>query len=168
MPLFGSLRDLCIINDIGQEVLNLASQRCIYYKFKLDETKVNIYGESTGTKIYFEPVVLDALIERFDQTNPTSDIGVDYTQLIDFKFQRPKLKELGLLCEPGDIIMYNEDYFEVDEVIQNRLFLGNDEDFSYPIEGEDVTNEKAGESITIVCKTHYVPADRVQITEERR
>lgn len=168
MPLFGSERDVCIINGIATEIIGIVSQRVLYYKFKLNETKVNIYGESAGTKIYFEPVVLDALIERSDQTNPTSDIGVDYTQIVNFKFQRPDLKLIGLLCEPGDIILYNEDYFEVDEVVQNRLFLGNDPDFFYPIAGEDVTNTVAGDNITIVCRTHYVPADRVQITEERR
>lgn len=166
MSLFGSARDLCVINGINSEIIGLITQKIAYYKYVINKTKVNIYGESTGTKIYYEPVLMDALIERAPQANPSSDMGVNYTQTIDFKLQRPKLKLQGLLCEPGDIIMYNEDYFEVHEVVQNQLFLGNDPDFSYALPGETATND--GENISVICKTFYVPADQVQITEERR
>ena len=52
MALFGRDRDISLFRSINTELLrDVITQQCAYYKFRLDETKVNIYGESSGVKI---------------------------------------------------------------------------------------------------------------------
>ena len=52
MALYGAARDISLFRHVNRELIgNIVSQECVYYKFKLDETKVNLYGESSGAKI---------------------------------------------------------------------------------------------------------------------
>jgi hypothetical protein len=69
--------------------------------------------------------------------------------------------------EPGDIIMYYEAYFEVDSVKDNQLFVGKDPRYPYNQNPFNPGLEDFGSNISIICTTHYTPADKVQITKER-
>ena len=133
----------------------------------MEETRVNIYGESSGAKYYQDPVLLNVLLERGDQTYNSSDMGVDYTREVEFRFFRQDLVDASVVMEPGDIIMYYESYFEVDSIIDNQLFVGKDPRYPYNQNPLNPGLEDFGANLSIICKTHYTPADRVQITRER-
>ena len=98
---------------------------------------------------------------------PTNDFGVDYSREVEFKFFRDDLVSSQTVPEVGDIIMYYEDYFEVDTVIENQLFAGKDPKFPYNTNPLNPGLEEFGMDVSIICKTHYTSADRVQITKER-
>ena len=71
MALFGGNRDISLFRTVNRELMgNIISQEVVLYKFNLTETKVNMYGESSGGKEYFNPILLNALIEVGDQTAP--------------------------------------------------------------------------------------------------
>ena len=145
MALFGTQRDVSLMRSINRELMgDIITQQCALYKLNLGETKVNIYGESSGAKYYQNPVLLNVLLERGEQTYNSSDMGVDYTREVEFRFFRDDLIDAQLVVEPGDILLYYESYFEVDSVIDNQLFVGKDPRYPY-----------------------YTTADRVQITKER-
>ena len=92
MALFGGIRDISLFRHLNRELLgDIITQQCIYYKFKLGETKVNMYGEASGAKFYNEPVILNALISRDDQTHPTDEFGVDFAWNIEFRFFRDEM-----------------------------------------------------------------------------
>ena len=55
-------------------------QECAIYKFKLEETNVNIYGEAAEEKYYEAPVLFNVLIDRQDQNYPESDIGINFVR----------------------------------------------------------------------------------------
>jgi len=168
MALFGTQRDVSLIKKINRELLgDIISQQCAVYKLNLGETRVNIYGESSGAKYYQDPVLLNVLIERGDQTYNSSDMGVDYTREVEFRFFRQDLVDASVVMEPGDIIMYYESYFEVDNVVDNQLFVGKDPRYPYNENPLNPGLENFGANESIICKTHYTPADRVQITRER-
>ena len=168
MALFGTQRDVSLIKKINRELLgDIISQQCAVYKLNLGETRVNIYGESSGAKYYQDPVLLNVLIERGDQTYSSGDMGVDYTREVEFRFFRQDLVDASVVMEPGDIIMYYESYFEVDNVIDNQLFVGKDPRYPYNENPLNPGLENFGANESIICKTHYTPADRVQITRER-
>ena len=58
MALFGGARDISLFRGLNRELIgDIITQQCIYYKFKLNETKVNMYGEAAGAKFYNEPVI---------------------------------------------------------------------------------------------------------------
>ena len=51
MALYGSQRDFSLIRHINRELIgDIMSQQCAYYKLRLEETKVNLYGEAAGAK----------------------------------------------------------------------------------------------------------------------
>ncbi len=43
MALYGEARDISFFRNINRELMgNIISQQCVYYKYELGETKVNI------------------------------------------------------------------------------------------------------------------------------
>ena len=55
MALFGSVRDISAFRHINRELLgDIITQQVAFYKFKLDNTLVNIYGEASGKKYYYD------------------------------------------------------------------------------------------------------------------
>jgi hypothetical protein len=62
MALFGSSRDVSFIRKMNREVMgNVISQQCSFYKYILQKTTVNLYGEASGGKFFDGPVLLNAL-----------------------------------------------------------------------------------------------------------
>lgn len=169
MALYGGTRDISLFRTLNREVLgNIVTQQCVYYKLKLNETKVNMYGEAAGARHYFEPVIFNVLIERGDQEYPSEDIlGVGFDRSLDFKFLRDDLVDADVVPEVGDIIMYYEGYYEVDSTVSNQYFVGKDPRYPYNTNPLNPGLENFGANLSIICKTHYTPADRVQITKER-
>ena len=169
MALYGGARDISLFNKVNKELLgNIITQQCVYYKLRLNETKVNMYGEAAGAKYYKEPVLFNALIERGDQEYPDDDIlGVNFNRSLDFKFFRDDLVDADVVPEVGDIIMYYEGYYEVDSTIGNQYFVGKDPRYPYNTNPLNPGLENFGANLSIICKTHYTPADKVQITKER-
>jgi hypothetical protein len=168
MALFGGARDISLFRHVNRELLgDIITQQCVYYKFKLAETKVNLYGEASGAKFYHEPVILNTLISRGEQTQPVDEFGVDFNWDLEFRFFRDDLVDAKLVPEVGDIIMYNEAYWEVDNTNANQYFVGKDPAYPYNPNPLNPGLEDFGSSISIICQTHYTPADKVAILRER-
>jgi hypothetical protein len=168
MALFGGERDISLFRHVNRELLgDIITQQCAVYKFKIEETKVNIYGEAAEEKYYMGPVLFNVLIERQDQQFPETDLGTDFSWAIDFKFLRDDLVDAEVVPEVGDIILYEEGYYEVDDVVTNQLFVGKDP--RYPNKPNPYENDldKFGYDVSIICKTHSVPSDKVGISRER-
>tara|TARA_B110000971_G_C19887036_1_gene443489 strand:+ start:184 stop:765 length:582 start_codon:yes stop_codon:yes gene_type:complete len=185
MALFGSARDISLFRHVSRELMaDIITQQCSFYKYKLEETKVNIYGEAAEEKYYMGPVLLNCLIERENQSYPESDLGTDFTWGATFKFLRDDLLNkmedfneffdptnyqygANLVPEVGDIIMYQDGYYEVDNTNANQYFMGKNPDYPNNVNPINPGLEDFGSSISIICETHYVPADKLGITQER-
>ena len=168
MALFGSQRDISLFRHLNRELLwDVITQQCVFYQLKTAETKVNIYGEAAGTKLYEEPVLLNVLIDRGDATAPTDDFGVSYDRPMTFKFLRDDLVDSKVLPEVGDIIMWYESYWEINNVNNNQLLVGKDPAYPYNENPLNPGLENFGSDWSITCTANYVPADKVQITRER-
>ena len=153
MALFGSARDISLFRHVNRELLaDIITQRS-FYKYKLEETKVNIYGEAAEEKFYMGPVLLNCLIERTDQDYPETDLGTDFTWGATFKFLRD-----DLLNKMED---FNADFSPTNYQYGADLVPPNDVNPINP------GLEDFGSSISIICETHYVPADKLGITQER-
>lgn len=163
MALFGRNRDILLINSINRELLpDIITQQVGYYKVQLGESVTNIYGESSN-KFVTGPALLNCLITRGDQTWSAADgFGPDLDRTVSFAFFLEDLKDLQILPEVGDVIFWYENYYEVDGVVDNQYFVGKIPEYSY---SEGLNNY--GSSISVVCLTHLVPADKLGITIER-
>ena len=166
MAMFGRARDVSLFRHVNRELINnIVTQQIGYYKYKLEATDVNLYGE--GTEKYFtDPILLNCLITRGDQvwTDPDigSDFGPDEVRTVGFNFLRDDLTAASVIPEVGDVIMYYEGYYEVDTVVSNELFVGKNPNYAYSTGLDDF-----GWSVSIKCETHYIPADKLGITKER-
>jgi hypothetical protein len=163
MALFGRTRDVLLINSINRELLpDIITQQVGYYKVQLTESTTNIYGESTD-KFVTGPALLNCLITRGDQSwSAANGFGPDLDRTISFAFFLQDLKDLEILPEVGDVIFWYENYYEVDGVVDNQYFVGKIPEYSY---SEGLNNY--GSSISVVCTTHLIPADKLGISIER-
>lgn len=162
MPLFGSHRDISLFRHISREVVNrIIEQQIGYYKINLNNTKKNIYGES-NEKFYNDPVLLKCLIIRQDQNNEDSDLGPDVERSERFAFLRDDLILYNVVPEKGDVILWNNDFYETDNIVENQLIVGKYPEYSY---SDDVQN--FGSSWSIVLDTHYTRAEKLGIIKER-
>ena len=197
MALFGTARDVSLFRHMSRELMaDIITEQCGYYKYKLEETKVNLYGEAAHEKYYMGPVLLNCLIERTDNIYPETDLGTDYDKEIQFSFLRDDLLGAGkefnkfdnkgnsytglpgtgygadLVPDVGDIIMYNEGYYEVHGVVANQYFVGKNPDYPNNVNTINKPNGPGdlsayGSSISIICKAHYVQADKLGLTQAR-
>ena len=168
MARYGSERDISLFRHLNRELMgDIITQQCAIYKFKLDETNVNIYGEAAGEKYYMGPVLFNCLVERRDQEYPETDLGTDFNWGANFKFLRDDLVDSDVVPEVGDIILYQEGYYEVDSIIANQYFMGKNPDYPNSPNPLNPDLDKFGYNVSIICQTHYVPADKVGITRER-
>ena len=160
--IFGSQRDFALLVNINRELLSdVVEQEILYYKMSLEQTQANIYGEATD-KVFWSPVKLNCLIKRGDQQTNVDEFGPDNSRDVEFAFLRQDLKDTNTFPEVGDIIMWHEDYYEVDNTTENQLFLGKDENYALTTYGPDF-----GGTLSIICITHLTRADKVGIAKQR-
>ena len=160
--LFGSNRDFDLLVNINRELLHdLVEQEVLYHKLSLEDTEVNLYGESLA-KSFWNAVKLNCLITRGDQVIDIDTFGHDLGREASFAMIRKDLEDKSILPEVGDIIQWQNDFYEVDTVRENRLFLGRDNKYNLSSYGSSY-----GGSLSIILDTHLTRADRVGISEVR-
>ena len=165
MALFGSSRDVAMIRGINRELMgNIITQQASFYKYKLEETKVNMYGEAAGEKFFDGPYIFNCLISRRDQEYPESELGINFQWGITFAFLRDDLVDSMYVPEIGDIVLYQEGYYEIDTLNANQYFVGKNPDYPNNPNPLNPGLEKFGSNISIVAETHYVPADKYNIS----
>jgi len=184
---------LKMFRRVNRELMgSIISQEVIYYKYKLTETKTNMYGEAVEGRNYADPVILFSLVEVGPQESPTSDLGVDFSWTMTFRFLRDdllsKLNEanqggFGTYQQPfiqyganihpevGDIIQYQNGYWEVDNTNATQFFTGKDPQYPYTdANGNNPLNpglDQFGYNVEVRCDCHYVPSDRLNIIKSR-
>ena len=159
--LFGSNRDFGLLVNINRELLkDVVEQEVLYYKLDLSQTQANIYGEAVD-KTYLIPIKLNCLITRGDQVITTDEFGQDLGREASFAFIRRDLVDVNVVPEVGDILNWHEDYYEVDTVRENQLFLGKDNSYNFTSYGSQF-----GESISLIVDCHLTRKERTGINFE--
>ena len=164
--MFTGQRDVSLVRKLNRELMgNIITQQCALYQFKLEETKVNLYGEAAGEKYYDGPFLFNVLISREDQSYSTSDEGVGFGQGIQFYFLRDDLVDANVVPNVGDIVLYQERYYGVQGTVSNQYWGGKNPD--YPNNENPLNSglEEFGSSISILVSTYYIPADKVAISQ---
>ena len=157
--LFGSQGDFKLFVGINRELLsNVVEQEILFYKLSLDQMQANIYGEATE-KVYWQAVKLNALIERGDQQISTDEFGPDVMRSVKFNLLQQDLVDAQVHPELGDIVYWMENYYEVDNVNVNQLFVGKDPDYALTTYGPNY-----GGSVSVILETHLTRVDKTGIT----
>ena len=160
--LFGSNRDFDLLVNINRELIkDIVEQEILYHKLSLEDTDVNLYGESLQ-KSFWNAVKLNCLITRGDQVIDIQEFGPDLGRQASFAMLRPDLEDVNVVPEVGDIVQWQNDFYEVDTVRENQLFLGRDKSYNLTS-----TTSGFGSSLSIIVDCHLTRADKVGIAEVR-
>ena len=159
--LFGSRKDFDLLVNINRELLkDLVEQEILIYKLSASNTTTNIYGEALE-KSFLEPVKVNCLITRGDQIVDIDEFGPDLGREASFACLKQDLEDITLVPEVGDIVMWHEDYYEVDTVRENQYFYGRNDKYNVD------RASGHGASISLVLDCHLTRADRVGIARQK-
>ncbi len=166
--LFGGARDISMFRHINRELMkDIITQQCALYTIILDKTITNLYGEAPAGKFYTEPVLLNALIEVGSQSHPINEQGVDFDWKIKFSFLLDDIRDANVNPNVGDIIMFQDSYFEIDTTNVTQFFVGKDPDYPYEPNPLNPGLSEFGYNVSVICDTHYVPKDRINLSKAR-
>ena len=158
MALFGGSRDISLFHNLNKELINdIIQTEIAYYKFALEQTKINVYGEAPG-KQYFEPLKIACLIDKQDQSWSSDNFGSDINQTISFRFLKESLQNINLFPEIGDLLLFKNNFYEVDERVENQFILGKDPDYAIATETIDF-----GKSFSILLNTHISRVEKLNL-----
>lgn len=149
MPRFVTQRDFEFIQHITRELIDETMDvGVVLYKIVVGSTTINIYGEATS-KPRYTPVKLNAIV-KYDKNQPKNDegFGVNMEQQVEFRFARRMLQEVTTYPEIGDIIGYNNHYYEVHNITETQLIAG-----------------KPGFNTAIICMAHLTRRTSIDIEE---
>ena len=158
MALFGKSRDINLFHTINSELLkDIIQTEVAYYKFALTQTTSNVYGESMG-KVYYEPMKIACLIDRQDEAWSSDDFGSDINQNIEFKFLKYELSIINLIPEVGDILLFRNNFYEVDSRVENQLIMSKDPDYAISTGTVDF-----GTSHSIILGAHLSRVEKLNL-----
>ena len=148
MPKFLQTRDIEFFKSIARELVDDVVQNTIVlFKVNMNETKVNIYGESLN-KTWYPGVELYALYSKSPEDVVYEGFGPEMQQNITFKLDRMMCEEKDVYPEIGDIIFFDTSYYEIDNTNEIQ-FIGGSPDNNF----------------SIVCETFMVTKSTLNIEE---
>ena len=148
-----SQRDMRFIHSINAELMGDVIQTdVILFKICPGATPTNVYGESdpaTG-KMYYPGISATCAIDKDEIRAEYSEHGIDKEQPVEFRFREKLLQELNFYPQEGDLIYFNERYYECDNVIQDQFPGG-----------------APSKSLSIIVRTHYTRLSRIGLVERQ-
>ena len=158
MALFGGSRDISLFHNLNKELINdIIQTEVAYYKFALEQTVSNVYGEAPG-KNYYEPIKIACLIDKQDQSWSSDDFGSDINQIIGFSFLKETLQDINLFPQVGDLLLFKNNFYEVDSRVENQFILGKDPDYAI---ASETTN--FGKSFSILVNAHISRVEKLNL-----
>ncbi len=123
MGLFIGKRDLRFYRTIGRQLIVKIMGTTINY-FKLNtQTISNLYEEGIN-KVFFPDVKIAGIISFSQASMQMTQIGTNFIQSMNLKFDRQYLKQIGIYPQIGDVIQWNKNDYEITSVIQNQFVAG--------------------------------------------
>ena len=147
MAKFVGNRDFEFFQHVNRELsAEIVDTPVILYKLNLNYVNTNIYGESVE-KIAYDGVELTAFIDyKGNEVITDSGFGIDSTQVVEFRFVRRILQERHVYPEIGDVIGYNDAFYEIDNTQEVQLIAG-----------------RVNYNQSIICTTHLTRRSNIQI-----
>ena len=152
MPKFMLERDLQLFRSFARELVDTVIENtCVLFKVNLNETKINLYGEAMN-KTWYPGVELFVLIDKEPDTATYEGFGPDEQQNITFKFDRLLCEERNTYPEIGDVIYFDNSYYEIDNTTETQ-FVGG------------LPGNNSDRNWSIVCSTFMVSKSNLNIEE---
>jgi hypothetical protein len=148
MPKFAVGRDIELFKSFAREVVDdVVENIAVLFKVNLNETKINLYGESTN-KTWYPGVELNVLINKSTQIAGYEGFGSDVSQNVEFRFDRWMLEEKNTYPEIGDVIFFDQSYYEIGNITEVQYVGG-----------------LPSNNFSVVCETFMVRKSSLNIEE---
>ena len=160
MTLFGGQRDISLFRNINRELINdIIDTRVDIIKAAIKDIKENLYGEALG-KQYFQNVRVGCLIEQGSTEIVDEEFGPDVNKEVTFRFLRDDLKDVAnLKMEMGDLIFWDNRYWEVDKVSSgNQYNMGRNPSSNF-------SSDEHGWNLAVICESHLTRRSRLSIEQ---
>ena len=129
-PFFVPQKEIDLINSMNEELIDdIVASSVDIYKVDVDETDANVYGES-DIKYFNTAFRVNCLILFNEPETANLDmVGSEVIGNIEMYFQRANLSSgsVNFYPEVGDIIDWNDSYWEVNTIAEPQLIAGNPE-----------------------------------------
>ena len=139
-----------LVGNLSTEQDGIINQPVIIYKVSATDTEVNMYGETSQGKVFKPGVQIVALVNAEDQTTTTDEFGPDLQQNAEFSFIRQSLVDINFVVEIGDVINWNNGYWEISSINENQL-VGGQTDYNH----------------SVVCNTYLIRISHLNIERVR-
>jgi|TARA_R100000152_G_C6653157_1_gene94201 hypothetical protein len=124
-PFFVPQKEVDLIDAFNEELIDeIVGQTVDIYKITVDETTENMYGEST-TKYYDAAFRVNCLILFNEPEVEDNGVGADVNNTIEMYFHRTTLSEANFYPEIGDIVEWNNFYYEMNSIVEPQLIAGH-------------------------------------------
>ena len=126
-PFFIPQKEINMIDAMNEELIDeIVGQSVDIYKVSVENTDANIYGEST-TKYYENGFRVNCLLLYDEPEDLQDEFGHDVNASIEMYFQRENLASgsLNFYPEVGDIVDWNDFYWEINGTTEPQLVAGN-------------------------------------------
>ena len=165
MALFGSARDASLIRHIHNElIVKFVDVEVELFKLELEGTRENLYGESDQKK-YYNPIKIPCLVQKDEKTIVGDDYGLDSTRTGIFAFNRDYLKDRTIVIEIGDIIWWDNEYYEIDVVHGTQYWRGTNPSTDLgKITGD---RDEFGFNVSIRAEGHVTRRNKLNLVEVR-
>jgi len=161
MALFGGQRDAKFLASVNAELINsIVDTEIEFYKFVIDQSNSNIYGESEK-KVYYDSILLPCMITKDEKNAAMDDYGHTYTRTLTFGISRDLLEKAEFYPETGDIVFWDNEYYELDNVDANQYFTGKNPE-TWP------NGNSHGYSVSVICNAHATRQTPQHIVDIRR
>ena len=124
-PFFIQQKEVNFFDAVNEELIdNILGQYVDVYKVSVEDTESNLYGEST-TKYYDTGFRVNCLISFEEPTVEQNELGPDVMANLELYFHRTTLNEANFYPEMGDIVDWNDFYWEIHSVTEPQLIGGH-------------------------------------------
>ena len=126
-PFFVPQKEIDLFDAMNEELIDeIVGQAVDIYKESVENTESNIYGESS-TKYYEQGFRVNCLLLYNEPETVQDEFGADLNSSVEMYFHRTTLSEAGFFPEIGNIVDWNNMYFEINSVTEPQLIAGHSE-----------------------------------------
>lgn len=146
-----SRRDVRFMNSVNGELMrDIIEQSVVVYKINPNETVTNVYEEAI-TKYYYPGVQTTCFVETDPQSTLYEGFGPDVKKGTLFRFHQKLCEIKNVYPEVGDIVAWEQAYFELSNIVENQ-FLGGQPEKNY----------------SLICNAHMTRLSKLNISERQQ
>jgi hypothetical protein len=127
-PFFIPEKEIHLFDEFNEELIDeIVGQTVDIYKISIEDTETNLYGEAVGggAKTFGSGFRVNCLIQFNEPDVEEEEFGNDVNASIELYFHRNSLSGSNFYPEVGDVVDWNDFYWELNGITEPQLVAGH-------------------------------------------